>query len=228
MVVPTGKPAGLTLTSFPPANSRRVPSASDSSRVSRSSRETAAIVGSASPRKPSVEMESRSSADFSLLVAWRSKARSASSCVMPWPSSITRIMRLPPTSVSTRMVFAPASSAFSNSSFTTEAGRSTTSPAAILFATASGKMRMRLMILCASKREESYALFEKHNQHSQITDREHHSCEKTCHEDERPVPIAPGDASKRAHIYKGHKQLLNDNRGCYPVRPHVFDGLMAM
>src|SRR5579864_228547 len=42
-----------------------------------------------------------------------------------------------------RMVFAPASSAFSSSSFTTDAGRSTTSPAAILFATDSGSMRMR-------------------------------------------------------------------------------------
>src|SRR5690348_10249079 len=58
---------------------------------------------------------------------------------------MTRIMRLPPTSTSTRMVFAPASMAFSSSSFTTEAGRSTTSPAAILFATASGNMRMRLI-----------------------------------------------------------------------------------
>ena len=42
-----------------------------------------------------------------------------------------------------RTVFAPASSAFSSSSFTTDAGRSTTSPAAILFATDSGNMRMR-------------------------------------------------------------------------------------
>src|SRR6267154_5672996 len=54
-------------------------------------------------------------------------------------------MRLPPTSTSTRMVFAPASIAFSSSSFTTDAGRSTTSPAAILFATASGSMRIRLI-----------------------------------------------------------------------------------
>src|SRR5437660_7728460 len=125
----------------------RVPSASVSSRVSRSNRETAAIVGSASPRNPSVAIESRSSADLSLLVAWRSNASKASSCDIPWPSSITRIMRLPPTSTSTRMVFAPASMAFSSSSFTTDAGRSTTSPAAILFATASGNMRIRLISL---------------------------------------------------------------------------------
>src|SRR5437879_6500744 len=146
-VVPAGNPAGLTPMSFPPANSMRVPSASASSRVSSSNRDTAAMVGKASPRNPSVPIESRSSADLSLLVAWRSKASSASSCDMPWPSSITRIMRLPPTSTSTPMVFASASMAFSNSSFTTDAGRSTTSPAAILFATASGNMRMRLMSL---------------------------------------------------------------------------------
>ena len=101
------------------------------------------MVGSASPRNPSVAMESKSSAVRNLLVACRSKASSASSCVMPCPSSITRIMRRPPDSVSTRMVLAPASSAFSSNSFTTEAGRSTTSPAAILFATASANMRIR-------------------------------------------------------------------------------------
>src|SRR6266704_5103813 len=54
-------------------------------------------------------------------------------------------MRLPPASISMRIVPAPASSAFSRSSFTTDAGRSTTSPAAILFATASGSMRIRLI-----------------------------------------------------------------------------------
>ena len=64
---------------------------------------------------------------------------------IPDPSSITRIMRLPPDSTSTRIDRAPASSAFSSSSFTTDAGRSTTSPAAILFATCSASMRMRVM-----------------------------------------------------------------------------------
>src|SRR5215472_12127821 len=52
-------------------------------------------------------------------------------------------MRFPPCSTSMRTVFAPASSAFSSSSFTTDAGRSTTSPAAILFATPSASIRMR-------------------------------------------------------------------------------------
>src|ERR1700733_14614703 len=54
-------------------------------------------------------------------------------------------MRLPPDSVSMRIERAPASRAFSSNSFTTEAGLSTTSPAAILFATASANMRMRDM-----------------------------------------------------------------------------------
>ena len=88
-------------------------------------------------------MESRSSAVRSFEVAWRSKASSASSRLMPWPSSLMRISRRPPASTSTRMRLAPASSAFSSSSFTTEAGRSTTSPAAIWLATWSGRMRMR-------------------------------------------------------------------------------------
>src|SRR5579864_7258463 len=54
-------------------------------------------------------------------------------------------MRLPPDSTSTRIERAPASIAFSSNSFTTDAGLSTTSPAAILFATFSGSMRIRVM-----------------------------------------------------------------------------------
>src|SRR6266487_2092810 len=50
---------------------------------------------------------------------------------MPAPSSLTRIRLFPPSSMSMRIALAPASSAFSISSFTTDAGRSTTSPATI-------------------------------------------------------------------------------------------------
>src|ERR1039458_10433629 len=64
----------------------RVPVASSIDRVSSSRRETEAMEGSASPRNPSVEMESRSLTLRSLLVACRSKARSASSRNMPQPS----------------------------------------------------------------------------------------------------------------------------------------------
>ena len=63
--------------------------------VSSVTRATEAMEGSASPRKPSVAIESRSSAVRSFEVAWRSKASSASSRFMPWPSSATRIS-LPP------------------------------------------------------------------------------------------------------------------------------------
>src|SRR4029077_4230421 len=131
--------------SFPPANSTRVPSASSAARVCSSRRETAAMEGSASPRNPRVAIESRSSAVRSFDVACRSNAKSASSWIIPLPSSITRIIRFPPDSTSTRIERAPASSAFSSSSFTTDAGLSTTSPAAILFATCSASMRIRVI-----------------------------------------------------------------------------------
>jgi hypothetical protein len=57
---------------------------------------------------------------------------------MPPPSSTMRIWRTPPSSSWTEMLRAPASMPFSSSSFTTEAGRSTTSPAAIWLMRRSG------------------------------------------------------------------------------------------
>ena len=76
-------------------------------------------------------MARRSSAVLSLLVAWRRTLRTASSRDIPEPSSVTSMSRVPPPSIEIWTERAPASSAFSPSSFTTEAGRSTTSPAAI-------------------------------------------------------------------------------------------------
>ena len=80
-------------------------------------RETDAIEGSPSPRKPSVGMVSRSSASLILDVACRSKASIASSRTMPKPLSVTWISsyRLPPRVRGLRV--APASSAFSSNSF---------------------------------------------------------------------------------------------------------------
>src|SRR5690625_7683382 len=52
---------------------------------------------------------------------------------MPSPSSITLISFMPDSSMLTWISEAPASMEFSISSLTTELGRSTTSPAAILF-----------------------------------------------------------------------------------------------
>src|SRR5689334_8675653 len=65
---------------------------------------------------------------------------------MPTPSSVTRIRLRPPAWISTATRVARASSAFSTNSFTTLAGRSTTSPAAIWFATCSGSKRMRFIV----------------------------------------------------------------------------------
>src|SRR5205823_603312 len=64
---------------------------------------------------------------------------------MPQPSSTTRIKEIPPRRMMTSIFRAPASMLFSTSSFTTEAGRSTTSPAATWLARISGKSRMRLI-----------------------------------------------------------------------------------
>src|SRR5581483_11955347 len=75
-------------------------------------------------------------------VAWRWKARAISPGGMPQPSSTTRMSRSPPPRTSTRTWRAPASSAFSTSSFTTDAGRSTTSPAAMRSAAGGGRTRI--------------------------------------------------------------------------------------
>ena len=91
------------------------------------------------------ESRARSSAPAILLVACRSIASRASSGSMPSPSSSTRSDFLPPSSMATAIRRAPASSAFSTSSLTTDAGRSTTSPAAIWFARWSGRRWMRGM-----------------------------------------------------------------------------------
>ena len=87
--------------------------------------------GSASPRNPRDDMPERSSMEESLEVAKRSTDRTASSADMPHPSSETRMSASPASSNSTIILVAPASSEFSTSSLTTDAGRSTTSPAAI-------------------------------------------------------------------------------------------------
>ena len=110
------------------------PSAWSPLLLARLSRDTELIAASASPRKPRVPIASRSSRPRILLVAWRDRASGRSSWSMPLPSSRTRISLVPPCSTSTLIWRAPASSAFSSNSLSTEAGRSTTSPAAIWLA----------------------------------------------------------------------------------------------
>src|SRR5687768_15330562 len=89
-------------------------------------------------------MRSRSPSARILEVACLSRAAWASSRLMPLPSSCTRTNERPPPSISTATPAAPASSAFSTSSLTTEAGRSTTSPAAILLTRSPGSRWTRI------------------------------------------------------------------------------------
>ena len=86
--------------------------------------------------------ENRSSAWRILLVAWLATASGSSSAAMPQPLSATRISSLPPCSTDTSIRVAPASTEFSSSSFTTLAGRSITSPAAILLTTLGDSWRI--------------------------------------------------------------------------------------
>ena len=93
------------------------------------------MLGSASPRNPSVLISVKSSAWRILLVACGKNAVFKSSFSMPQPLSTTLISSRPAFTTVISTLVAPASMAFSTSSFTTEAGRSTTSPADILLYT---------------------------------------------------------------------------------------------
>src|SRR5262249_16810282 len=84
------------------------------------------------------------SSPASLDVAWRSTANARSSRSMPQPSSVTLIRLKPPPLATTSMRVAPASIAFSISSLTTLAGRSTTSPAAMRLTRFGGSWRMAI------------------------------------------------------------------------------------
>jgi len=137
MVVPTGCAAGCGAAA-PPNASTRVPWPSFGRREVTLIRDTDAIDASASPRKPMLATRVRSSNVAILLVACGASASGNSSGAMPTPSSRTRISRMPPCSTSMSMRCAPASRLFSANSFTTEAGRSMTSPAAI-WLTSSGE-----------------------------------------------------------------------------------------
>ena len=137
--VPVEQPCSQRDTISPQCASSSVPNSAASVLEMMRRSETDAIAASASPRKPSVRMPSKSSALRILLVAWRRMAVGMSSGSMPQPLSVTRIKVTPPFWISTVMRVAPASMEFSISSLMTDAGRSTTSPAAIRFATAKGK-----------------------------------------------------------------------------------------
>ena len=110
-------------------------------------RETEAILGIASPLKPILTICDRSENADNLLVACACNANSRSSLCIPCPLSRTRIKLIPASSISISIFVAAASILFSINSFTTEAGRSITSPAAIWFATETGSLWIRGKLL---------------------------------------------------------------------------------
>ena len=108
-------------------------------RLTMLSLATMLALASASPRNPNVRMLLRSSSRTSLLVAKRVAASARSGGLIPPPSSATVRRRIPPAWHWTSMVVEPASRLFSISSLAIEAGRCTTSPAAILSTTSLGR-----------------------------------------------------------------------------------------
>ena len=126
-------PASATSLMTPPRIETLVPVVLSFWRVTSIICETAPILASASPRNPIVLIVERSSRVRNLLVVCGRQAIAASSLLIPQPLSTIRIRVISPFSVVTshRIWSAPASMAFSISSFATEAGRSITSPAAI-------------------------------------------------------------------------------------------------
>jgi hypothetical protein len=142
-VVPRGCAADVDSTTSPAKIRTRAPRESrvPCLRVMSVRSETAPMACSASPRKPKEATLARSSAVRILLVACSVTARPASSGDIPEPSSLTRIREIPPSSISTSILLAPASREFSINSLTAEAGRSMTSPAAILCATSGESTR---------------------------------------------------------------------------------------
>jgi hypothetical protein len=74
-------------------------------------RETDAMLGRASPRKPKLLISCKSWRLCSLLVAWRVRASSSWSSEMPDPLSLTLMLDCPPSLIWIRSRVAPASSA---------------------------------------------------------------------------------------------------------------------
>ena len=138
ILVPLGQLLGSKVSTSPPWAIKRVPCAPLLVAVSIVKRETEAMDGSASPRKPNVRIRKRSACFLILLVACRRKAKETSSCSIPSPLSMTWMLLSPASSISTIIWVAPASIEFSINSLTTLLGRSITSPAAIWLARFSG------------------------------------------------------------------------------------------
>ena len=128
-VVPTAR-ATVSRETTPPRRSyvRRVATSSDSVRVVTVSSESAQREESASPRKPKEFRESKSSKAWILDVAYFCVRASWFSGETPVPLSTTSMDSAPWSLSRISMFVAPASSAFSTSSFTAPARSSTTCP----------------------------------------------------------------------------------------------------
>ena len=131
-MVPSGHPISFLDTSFPPSISYLIPVILSEVFEIHSTIETAAILASASPRKPRLVRCSKSVILCILLVACLKNAFSISPAAIPQPLSVIRIISRPPFFISTVIAVDFASIAFSTSSLITAIGFSTTSPAAIL------------------------------------------------------------------------------------------------
>ena len=130
-MVPFGTPISSALFSSPPSITYLVPQKASCDFVISSTIDTAAILERASPLNPRDATVSKSIAVLILLVEWRKKARGISSFAIPQPLSVILMKEIPPSFISIVIAVAFASIAFSNNSFTTDAGLSITSPAAI-------------------------------------------------------------------------------------------------
>ena len=133
MVVPFCDAESSISKIFPPSTTILCPILSSSVLLTSSTCAIAAILAKASPLNPIDFTFSKSAAFLILLVACLSNANSKSSLLIPEPLSIILILEIPPFCISTVIFVAPASIEFSTNSFTTDAGLSITSPAAILF-----------------------------------------------------------------------------------------------
>ena len=140
MVVPLVEPIGSFDIIFPPSTYILVPIISSLVLVVISNFDTAEIDANASPLKPREYKSYKSSIFLILLVACLKNDFSTSLEGIPIPLSVILIRLFPPSIISMEILFAPASMEFSISSFTTEEGLSTTSPAAILFIVKSSRM----------------------------------------------------------------------------------------
>ena len=148
MTVPLAIPYGWAFDLMPSSMTMLAPCA-PSGLLAMVKRETIPMLANASPRKPSDTMEARSSLLLSFEVACRSRARGRSDWLIPLPLSSTSRRSKPPRSTVMTMEVEPASRLFSINSFTTCAGRSTTSPAAMKPMVASSNCLILLGFMCS-------------------------------------------------------------------------------